>query len=111
MTKVKITTTLGTMVAELYEDKAPITVENFLSYVDKGFYNETIFHRVIENFMIQGGGFTVDMCQKQTAAPIKNEAANGLANDRGTLAMARTMVVDSATCQFFINHKNNSFFC
>lgn len=109
MTKVKITTTLGTMVAELYEDKAPITVENFLSYVDKGFYNETIFHRVIENFMIQGGGFTVDMCQKQTAAPIKNEAANGLANDRGTLAMARTMVVDSATCQFFINHKNNSF--
>ena len=93
MTKVKITTTLGTMVAELYEDKAPITVANFLSYVDKGFYNETIFHRVIENFMIQGGGFTVDMSQKATDAPIKNEA----------------MVVDSATCQFFINHKNNDF--
>lgn len=109
MTKVKITTSLGTMVAELYEDKAPITVANFLSYVDKGFYNETIFHRVIPNFMIQGGGFTVDMSQKATDAPIKNEAANGLANERGTLAMARTMVVDSATCQFFINHKNNSF--
>ena len=109
MTKVKITTTLGTMVAELYEDKAPITVANFLSYVDKGFYNETIFHRVIENFMIQGGGFTVDMSQKATDAPIKNEAANGLANDRGTLAMARTMVVDSATCQFFIVHKDSEF--
>ena len=106
---VVIDTSLGVIKAELYPDKAPTTVSNFLAYVDEGFYNGTIFHRVISNFMIQGGGFTPDMRQKATKAQIKNEAANGLKNDRGTLAMARTAVVDSATCQFFINHKNNDF--
>ena len=106
---VVITTSLGTIKAELYSDKAPTTVSNFLAYVDEGFYNGTIFHRVIPNFMVQGGGFTPGMSQKATKAQIKNEAANGLKNDRGTLAMARTQVVDSATCQFFINHKNNDF--
>ena len=109
MTTVLIETSLGTMTAELNEEKAPLTVANFLAYVDKGFYNGTIFHRVIPGFMIQGGGFEPSMNQKPTAAPVKNEAANGLKNDRGTLAMARTMVVDSATSQFFINHKNNDF--
>lgn len=94
---------------ELYSDKAPISVENFLKYVDAGFYNGTIFHRVINGFMIQGGGFTPDMTQKPTREPIKNEATNGLKNDRGTLAMARTMVVDSATAQFFINVVDNGF--
>lgn len=97
------------MTAELYEDKAPVTVENFLKYVDGKHYDGTIFHRVIKNFMIQGGGFTPDMNQKSTLAPIRNEAKNGLRNDRGTLAMARTQVVDSATCQFFINHRDNDF--
>lgn len=106
---VVIDTSLGVIKAELYPDKAPTTVSNFLAYVDEGFYNGTIFHRVISNFMIQGGGFTPDMRQKSTKAQIKNEAANGLKNDRGTLAMARTAIVDSATCQFFINHKNNDF--
>lgn len=109
MTTVTIETSLGTMKADLDEKKAPLTVANFLRYVDAGFYNGTIFHRVIPNFMIQGGGFTPDMRQKATQAPVKNEAANGLRNDRGTLAMARTMVVDSATSQFFINHRNNDF--
>ena len=109
MTTVIIETSLGTMKAVLDEEKAPLTVANFLRYVDAGFYNGTIFHRVIPNFMIQGGGFTPDMRQKATQAPVKNEAANGLKNDRGTLAMARTMVVDSATSQFFINHRNNDF--
>ena len=104
---VVIDTTLGSLTAELYQDKAPITVSNFLAYVDDGFFNGTIFHRVIPGFMIQGGGFTSDMNQKPTKAQIKNEAANGLKNERGTLAMARTGIVDSATCQFFINHKNN----
>ncbi len=106
---VVIETSMGTMQAELYQDKAPITVANFLAYADAGFYDGTIFHRVIPNFMIQGGGFTPDMDQKPTRAQIKNEAANGLKNARGTLAMARTPVVDSATCQFFINHKDNAF--
>ena len=106
---VVIDTTLGSITAELYQDKAPITVANFLAYVDEGFYNGTIFHRVISGFMVQGGGFTPDMRQKPTKAQIKNEAANGLKNDRGTLAMARTGVVDSGTSQFFINHKNNDF--
>ena len=109
VTEVIIETSMGTMTAELYEDKAPETVKNFLSYVDEGFYDGTIFHRVIKGFMIQGGGFTPDMKQKSTKDPIKNEAANGLKNDRGTLAMARTMVIDSATSQFFINHKDNDF--
>ena len=109
MTSVTIETSLGTMKASLDEEKAPLTVANFLRYVDAGFYDGTIFHRVIPNFMIQGGGFTPDMRQKPTQTPVKNEAANGLRNDRGTLAMARTMVVDSATSQFFINHRDNDF--
>jgi len=98
-----IETTLGDIKAELYPDKAPLTVSNMLSYVDKKFYDETIFHRVIDGFMIQGGGFTKEMVQKGTDKPVKNEADNGLSNTRGTLAMARTMIVDSATSQFFIN--------
>ena len=106
---VVIKTSLGDIKVELNEEKAPITVKNFLSYVDGGFYDGTIFHRVIENFMIQGGGFTKDMREKPTKAPIKNEAANGLKNDIGTIAMARTGVVDSATSQFFINVANSGF--
>lgn len=102
-------TSLGNVKIELDQAKAPISVKNFLSYVDEKFYDGTIFHRVIANFMIQGGGFTADMQQKPTKAPIKNEAGNGLSNKRGTLAMARTMVVDSATAQFFINVVDNDF--
>lgn len=110
-------TNKGTIEIELFSDKAPETVRNFLSYVFSGFYTGTVFHRVIENFMIQGGGFTEDMTKKETLPPIKNEATNGLSNKRGTIAMARTMVVDSASSQFFINvvdngknldHKNTS---
>lgn len=108
-TKIRIETSKGVMTAELYEGKAPETVKNFLAYVDDHHYDGTIFHRVIRGFMIQGGGFTVDMRQKDTRDPIRNEAKNGLANDRGTLAMARTQIVDSATCQFFINHADNDF--
>lgn len=104
-----IETTMGNIKVELYPDKAPITVQNFLNYVKEGFYNGTIFHRVIKNFMIQGGGFTEDMHQKATKPPIKNEANNGLKNKRGTIAMARTIVIDSATSQFFINQKDNPF--
>ena len=100
-------TTLGDIVIELDRERAPITVDNFLGYVNSGFYNGTIFHRVIENFMIQGGGFTADMKQKTTQKPIKNEADNGLKNLRGTIAMARTQVVNSATSQFFINVVDN----
>ena len=93
-----------------YYEKAPISVKNFLSYADKGYYNGTIFHRVIKNFMIQGGGLTADLVPKGGAdAPIKNEATNGLKNKRGTIAMARTGVVDSATSQFFINTVDNKF--
>lgn len=102
-------TSHGTIEIELDNKKAPISTENFLKYVDDKFYDGTIFHRVIDGFMIQGGGFTQDMNQKPTKAPIKNEAANGLKNTRGTLAMARTSVVDSATAQFFINVKDNDF--
>jgi peptidyl-prolyl cis-trans isomerase A (cyclophilin A) len=102
-------TTLGDITIELYPDKAPMTVENFLAYVDSGFYNETIFHRVILGFMIQGGGFTADMKQKRTRPFIKNEADNGLKNERGTLAMARTREINSATSQFFINLADNAF--
>lgn len=102
-------TSLGNVKIELEQAKAPVSVKNFLSYVDEKFYDGTIFHRVIGNFMIQGGGFTADMKQKPTKAPIKNEAGNGLRNKRGTLAMARTMVVDSATSQFFINVVDNDF--
>ena len=109
MQQIIIETSKGKIVAELDEEKAPATVANFLSYVDDKFYDGTIFHRVIDGFMIQGGGFTPEMRQKATKAPVKNEADNGLANARGTLAMARTMVVDSATCQFFINLVDNGF--
>jgi peptidyl-prolyl cis-trans isomerase B (cyclophilin B) len=105
--KVKIQTNKGDVVVELFSDKAPLSVDNFLTYVDEGFYNGTIFHRVIEGFMIQGGGFGRDMKKKSTHAPVKNEADNGLKNERGTLAMARTRIPDSATAQFFINHKDN----
>ena len=100
-------TSLGRIRIELWPGKAPETVKNFLQYVDEGFYDGTIFHRVIESFMIQGGGFTPDMKQKPTHAPVKNEASAELKNDRGTIAMARTMVVDSATTQFFINVVDN----
>jgi cyclophilin family peptidyl-prolyl cis-trans isomerase len=106
---VVIKTSAGEIEVELFEDKAPITVKNFLTYVDKGFYKNLTFHRVINNFMIQGGGFDKDMKEKATGAPIKNEADNGLKNDAGTLAMARTNVVDSATAQFFINVADNAF--
>lgn len=104
-----ISTSMGDIEIELYPDKAPETVKNFLSYVNDGFYDGTIFHRVIPEFMIQGGGFTLDMKQKPTKAPIKNEADNGLKNDTGTIAMARKSVVDSATSQFFINLVDNNF--
>jgi peptidyl-prolyl cis-trans isomerase B (cyclophilin B) len=107
--KVELETNYGKIVLELDQKKAPVTVKNFLGYVEKGHYNGTIFHRVIDNFMIQGGGFKKDMSQKKTDAPIKNEANNGLTNEVGTVAMARTNVVDSATAQFFINVKDNSF--
>ncbi|HSA23193.1 MAG TPA: peptidylprolyl isomerase [Myxococcota bacterium] len=106
---VEIKTNLGAIEVELFRDKAPISVENFLKYVEAGFYSQTVFHRVIPNFMIQGGGFDKELNQKETRAPIKNEANNGLKNPRGTLAMARTAVVDSATAQFFINLKDNAF--
>lgn len=104
-----IETSLGTITLALNEAKAPITVENFAKYAKAGFYDGTIFHRVIDGFMIQGGGFTKSMDQKRTDGPIRNEAMNGLHNKRGTIAMARTMVVDSATSQFFINLVDNDF--
>ncbi|WP_305906764.1 peptidylprolyl isomerase [Methylomarinum sp. Ch1-1] len=107
--KVKLTTSMGEIVIQLNAEKAPISAENFLTYVRDGFYDGTIFHRVIPGFMAQGGGFDSDFKQKQTHAPIKNEADNGLKNKRGTLAMARTPDPDSATAQFFINYKDNSF--
>ena len=101
-------TNMGSIEIELDEAKAPVTVKNFLAYVDAKFYNGTIFHRVINNFMIQGGGFDEKMKEKTTKAPIKNEAANGLRNDTGTIAMARTADPNSATAQFFINVNDNS---
>ncbi len=107
--RVKVDTSLGSFVLELYPEKAPKTVANFLRYVREGFYNGTIFHRVIDGFMIQGGGFTPDYQRKPTRAPIPNEADNGLKNTRGTIAMARTMDPHSATAQFFINVKDNPF--
>jgi len=106
---VKLTTSMGPIVMELDEAKAPISVANFKKYVESGHYNGTIFHRVIKDFMIQGGGFTKDMQQKPTQPPIKNESTNGLKNDNYTVAMARTNVRDSATSQFFINVKDNGF--
>ncbi|MBQ8125770.1 MAG: peptidyl-prolyl cis-trans isomerase [Kiritimatiellae bacterium] len=107
--KVLLETSMGTITLELNEAKAPETVRNFVAYAKEGHYDGTIFHRVIDGFMIQGGGFTKDMNQKPTHAPIRNEAMNGLKNARGTIAMARTMVVDSATSQFFINLVDNDF--
>ena len=106
---VTLKTNHGDITLELYADKAPKTVENFLSYVQDGFYDNTIFHRVIDGFMIQGGGMTPDMEQKETKAPIENEANNGVANEAGTIAMARTNDPHSATAQFFINVKDNDF--
>lgn len=107
--QVVLETSKGDIVLELYLDKAPLTVQNFLRYVENGFYNGTIFHRVIHGFMNQGGGFSKDMSKKQTLAPIQNEAHNGLLNDRGTIAMARTSNPHSATAQFFINTVDNAF--
>ena len=107
--KATIETTMGTITLALDEEKAPATVANFVQYAKDGHYDGTIFHRVIDGFMIQGGGFTKDMNQKPTREPIRNEAMNGLKNSRGTIAMARTMVVDSATSQFFINLVDNDF--
>lgn len=102
-----ISTSLGDITVELYKDRAPISTENFLSYATQGFYAGTIFHRVIPGFMIQGGGFTPDMVEKPTRPPIANEAANGLSNVRGTLAMARTRALRSATSEFFVNVSDN----
>jgi peptidyl-prolyl cis-trans isomerase B (cyclophilin B) len=107
--KVKLTTSMGPITLQLDKEKAPVTVENFAKYVDSGHYDGTIFHRVIDGFMIQGGGFDKDMRQKPTQAPIKNEAANGLKNDKYTIAMARTSDPNSASAQFFINVKDNDF--
>tara|TARA_Y100000588_G_scaffold198949_1_gene212705 strand:- start:155 stop:664 length:510 start_codon:yes stop_codon:yes gene_type:complete len=107
--RVNLTTSKGTITLELFQDTAPISVANFLSYLEKDFFSGTIFHRVISNFMVQGGGFTADMEQKNVESPIKNEAGNGVKNERYTVAMARTQVVDSATSQFFINTANNDF--
>ena len=106
---ITIKTNHGDIKVELFDDKAPITCENFRQYIADGFFNDTIFHRVIPNFMIQGGGMEADMSQKSTRAPIKNEADNGVSNRRGTLAMARTGDINSATAQFFINLRDNDF--
>jgi cyclophilin family peptidyl-prolyl cis-trans isomerase len=106
---VRFETSLGAFTLELDAEKAPVTVENFLSYVDDGFFDGLIFHRVIPGFMIQGGGMLPDMSQRKNKAPIKNEATNGLKNDRGTIAMARTNDINSATAQFFINLSDNDF--
>jgi peptidyl-prolyl cis-trans isomerase A (cyclophilin A) len=107
--QVIVDTNRGSFVLELYPEKAPKTVANFMAYAQSGFYNGTIFHRVINRFMIQGGGFTPNMAEKDTRAPIVNEAGNGLTNEIGTIAMARTSDPDSATSQFFINLENNQF--
>ncbi len=107
-TMVELETSMGNIVIELDKAAAPLTVKNFLSYVEEGFYEGTVFHRVIPDFMIQAGGFTAQMTRKQTHPPVINEASNGLKNDRGTISMARTSDPDSATSQFFINHKNNA---
>jgi peptidyl-prolyl cis-trans isomerase B (cyclophilin B) len=108
-TQVKMSTSHGDIVLELDDENAPETVKNFLGYVDSGFYNGTVFHRVIDGFMIQGGGFEPGMKQKPTGDPVANEASNGLKNDAYTIAMARTSDVDSATAQFFINVAKNDF--
>ena len=108
-TKIIIKTTSGDIKIELYDDKAPITSENFKKYVESGYFTDTIFHRVIKGFMIQGGGFTIEMDEKESMPPIKNEANNGVSNERGTIAMARTPDPHSASSQFFINLKDNNF--
>jgi len=105
---VKLETSMGNIVLELNEQAAPVTVKNFLRYVQEGFYDGTVFHRVMHGFMIQGGGFTAEMKRKETRDPIANEAGNGLRNERGTIAMARRNDPDSATSQFFINHTDNA---
>lgn len=107
--KVKISTSMGDIIIQLDPKKAPVSTANFLTYVAEGFYDGTIFHRIIPDFMAQGGGFDTDFKQKQTHAPIKNEANNGLKNKLGTVAMARASAINSATAQFFINYKDNSF--
>jgi len=107
--RVLLTTSMGEIELELEAEKAPISVENFLGYVERGFYDGTVFHRIIPGFMVQGGGFDEGLNQKPTRQPIKNEADNGLHNVRGTVAMARTQNVNSATSQFFINHRDNAF--
>jgi len=107
--KVLMKTSMGDITIELFQDKAPVSVDNFLSYVKDDFYDGLIFHRVIKDFMIQGGGYNAEMQKKQTKDPIKNEATNGLKNNRGTIAYARTSVINSATSQFFINHVDNDF--
>jgi peptidyl-prolyl cis-trans isomerase A (cyclophilin A) len=107
--KVLLKTSRGDITIELFPDKAPVTVKNLLSYVDEKFYDGLIFHRVIKGFMIQGGGLTADLATRTAKPPIKNEAGNGLKNTRGTLAMARSGEINSATCQFFINHVDNDF--
>nr|XP_061811793.1 peptidyl-prolyl cis-trans isomerase cyp18-like [Nerophis lumbriciformis] len=107
--RVRLETSLGSFVIELNEDKAPLTAANFLAYVDSGFFEGTVFHRVIPDFMVQGGGFSADLVKKDTSAAIQNEAKNGLDNDRGTVAMARTPNPHSATAQFFVNLVDNDF--
>jgi peptidyl-prolyl cis-trans isomerase A (cyclophilin A) len=106
---IRFETTLGNFTIEFFEKEAPISVANFLAYIDDGFFDGTIFHRIVPGFVIQGGGFTKDMSQKDTKEPIKNEADNGLKNSRGTLSMARTNDINSATSQFFVNLKDNEF--
>jgi cyclophilin family peptidyl-prolyl cis-trans isomerase len=106
---IRFETTLGTFTIELFEKDAPISAANFMKYVDEGFFDGTIFHRIVPGFVIQGGGFTEDMTQKKTHDPIKNEAKNGRKNERGSLSMARTNDVNSATSQFFVNLKDNDF--
>jgi cyclophilin family peptidyl-prolyl cis-trans isomerase len=106
---IRFETTLGDFTVEFYEKEAPLSVANFLRYVDDGFFDSTIFHRIVPGFVIQGGGFTEDMTQKKTHPPVKNEADNGLKNSRGSLSMARTNDINSATSQFFVNLKDNDF--
>jgi peptidyl-prolyl cis-trans isomerase A (cyclophilin A) len=106
---IRFETTLGDFTVELFEKEAPVTVANFLKYIDDGFFDGTVFHRIVPGFVIQGGGFTEDMTQKRTHPPIKNEADNGVKNERGSLSMARTNDINSATSQFFVNLKDNDF--
>jgi peptidyl-prolyl cis-trans isomerase A (cyclophilin A) len=106
---IRFETTLGDFTVELFEKEAPVSAANFLKYIDDGFFDGTIFHRIVPGFVIQGGGFTEDMSQKRTHPPIKNEADNGLKNERGSLSMARTNDINSATSQFFVNLKDNDF--